>query len=131
MEFIIIFAGVFTVLGLWNMLIAVLGLFPKFHCKAIGVLTKTNIHKNTPGRHFVIPVLTKYVYTYEVKNKTYKYSREIRTKRRLPPKTVFVYVKWFPRHAYPHKFKGINEWIMGTLYLIMGICFLVLAFYCQ
>lgn len=121
MEFIFLFATVCIIIGLWNLMIAILGLFPRFQVKTIGTLTKANVYRNVHGRHFIIPTLAQYIYTYTVKNKTYRYSGEIRSKRRFPPKTTLVYIKGFPRHAYPNKFKGTKEWGLGGFFLFMGI----------
>ena len=125
MKIFVLFAILLIVLGLWNIMIAILGLFPKFLAKTTGTLTKANVYKNTHGRHNIIPVLTRYVYTYNVGKKKYRYSGEIQSKRRFPPKIMFVYVKWFPRHAYPAKFKGTKEWIFGGFFLFMGFILLL------
>jgi hypothetical protein len=85
-------------------------------------LTNANTKKNVPTRHGLrIPVLTRYVYTYSVNGKQYTYSgEELYSKRRLLPKAPMVYVKWFPRRAYPYKFKGTTEWAMGIVMLLLG-----------
>lgn len=69
MEFLILFATICIIIGLWNLMIAILGLFPKFQSKTVGTLTKAKVYKNTHGKHYIIPILTRYVYTYNVKKK--------------------------------------------------------------
>lgn len=129
MEIIIIFAAICIIIGLWNLMIAILGLFPRFQSKAIGTLTKASVYRNVQGRYSLIPILTRYVYTYTVKKKEYRYSGEIRSKRRFPPKTSLVYVKWFPHHAYPNKFKGTKEWVMGFFWVFMGVLLFLAVIY--
>lgn len=124
--FIYALAGITILIGLWNLMIAVLGLFPKCRALAVGTLTKANTKINYRTRHgHLIPRLTHYAYTYSVNSKLYRYSREIyRSKRRLLPKISLVYVKGFPRHAYPNKFTGTVEWVMGLCMLFLGALFL-------
>ena len=126
MAFFFGLAGIAIFIGLWNLMIAILGLFPKLHATAIGTLTKANTQKNVRTRHgYLIPRLTQYAYTYTVKGRVYRYSQQMRhSKRRLLPKVSFVYVKWFPRHAYPNKFTGMVEWVMGFCMLFVGMLFL-------
>lgn len=116
-------AIVFIAICFWNLLIAILGLFPKCCSSTVGTLIDTNSKKNvrTPrGRK--IPILTRYVYTYAVKGKEYRYSaRGEHSKRRLHLKTTMVYVKWLPWHAYPDKFKGTKEWAFGLVMLFASI----------
>jgi len=94
---------IFVVICFWNLLIAILGLFPQCCSCTVGTLIDTNTTKNvyTPrGRK--IPILTQYAYTYTVKGKEYTYAaRGEHSKRRLPLKSTMVYVKWFPWRAYP------------------------------
>ena len=124
--FIYTLAGVVLFIGLWNLTIAVLGLFPKCRASAVGTLTKANTKINHRTRHgHLIPRLTHYAYTYSVNSKLYRYAREIyRSKRRLLPKISLVYVKGFPRHAYPNKFTGAVEWVTGLGMLFLGALFL-------
>lgn len=115
-------AVIFGLIGLWNLMIAILGLFPQFRATAVGTLTKARSSHNVRCRHCVIPVLTKYVYIYSVNGRQYKYTREDpKPRRKLFPKASMVYVKWFPRRAYPNKFTGEMEWIFGALSLMMAI----------
>ena len=122
MGFYIAIAVIIVLIGLWNLMIAILGLFPQFQSTTVGTLTKSNTKRNSRSRHgLLIPILTRYVYTYTVKGREYSYSSEGRhSKRRLLPKASLVYVKWFPRHVYPNKFSGTIEWIMGLLMLFLG-----------
>lgn len=113
-------------LGLLNLMIAILGRNPKFLATTVGTLTKANTRRNVPGRHCTIPVLTDYTYVYTVNGRQYKHSREgFHSKRRLLPKAVMVYVKWFPRHAYPHRFRGTTELLLGIGFLFLGLLFLL------
>lgn len=123
MNYYIIIIAVAIAIGLWNLMIAILGLFPQFLCTAVGTLTKANTKKNIRTRHgHRIPNLTRYRYTYKVNGKEYQYSsEEIYSKHRLLPKISIVFVKWFPRRAYPNEFKGTNEWIIGLCMLFMGM----------
>ena len=123
MDTYIAIAAVFIAMALWNLLIAILGLFPQCCSSAVGTLVDTNTKKNvrTP-RGRIIPILTRYIYLYTIKGKEYRYSaRGEHSKRRLPLKTSIIYVKWFPRHAYPDKFTGTREWAWGLVMLYASI----------
>ena len=119
-------AAIIISIALWNLMIAVLGLFPQFLSTAVGTLTNTNTKRNVESRHgYRIPIVTTYGYTYNVNGKAYRYSSQgLHSKRRLLPKVSMVFVKWFPRRAYPNKFKGINEWMIGLSMLFMGLVFI-------
>ncbi len=119
--FVIVVA--FMWIGLWNLMIAILGCFPQLRATAVGTLTKANSKKNVRTRHGgILPIQTRYTYTYTVGGKEYRYASEYHHgKRRLLPKVPVVYVKWFPRHAYPYKFKGTTEWVPGIMSLFGGI----------
>ena len=119
----IIITAIIILIGSWNMMIAILGLFPKCLSTAVGTLSKANTKKNIRSKHgYIIPVMTRYAYTYAVNGKKYKYTATMyHSKRRLLPKTSMVYVKWFPRRAYPNKFKGTTEWVLGIIMLLAGI----------
>ena len=124
MDYFYIFIGACLIsIGLWNLIIAILGLFPQCLSTAVGTLSNTKTYKNVKGRWGTsIPTLTNYAYTYCVKGKTYRFSgREMRTKNHLLSKVSMVYVKWVPRHAYPNKFKGENEWVAAFVMLLIGI----------
>ena len=129
MDGYIAIAAIFAAICFWNLLIAILGLFPQCCSSTVGTLIDTNTKKNvrTPrGRK--IPILTRYAYTYTVKGKEYTYSAHgEHSKRRLSLKTTMVYVKWFPWHAYPDKFKGTKEWAVGlvTLYASIRIIYAI------
>ena len=123
MDYLYLFlGGCLTPVGLWNLMIAIMGLFPQCLSTAVGTLSYTKTHKNVKGRWGTpIPILTNYAYSYRVKGKLYRYSgQQMRTKQHLLPKTPMVYVKWFPRHAYPNKFKGENEWATAFVMLLIG-----------
>ena len=87
------------------------------------LFAKANSKKNVRTRHGgILPIQTRYTYTYTVGGKEYRYASEYHHgKRRLLPKVPVVYVKWFPRHAYPYKFKGTTEWVLGIMSLFGGI----------
>ena len=111
-------------IGLWNLIIAILGLFPQCRSTVIGTLHNAKTKKNVKGRSGFapIPIRTEYTYTYTVKGKTYQYlGKELSTKRHLLPKVSMVYVKGFPRHAYPNKFKGTNEWTIAFIMFLIGV----------
>ena len=40
-------------------------------------------------------------------------------------KSPMVYVKWFPRHAYPEKFTAITQWAWGISMLCIGVLFII------
>lgn len=115
--------AVIIAIAFWNLLIAILGLFPQCCSSAVGTLVDKNTKKNVRmPRGRKIPILTRYVYLYTVKGKQYRCSSHVeRSKRRLPLKTSMVYVKWFPWCAYPDKFKGTTEWALGLVMLYAGI----------
>lgn len=125
-----ILAVVFIPIGLWNLTIAVLGLFPRFRNTAVASLATTHTYKNMRTKSGVrIPNVTKYTYIYTVNGREYKYTAEGRhTKRRLPRRTTIVYVKYFPCHGYPDEFKGTHEWIMGICMLFYGLLLLCASF---
>ena len=124
MDYFYIFGGgCIIAIGLWNLMIAILGLFPQCLSTTVGTLSTTKTQKNVKGRWgTTIPTLTNYAYLYEVNGKKYRYSgQQMCTKQNLLPKASMVFVKWFPRHAYPNKFKGENEWVVAFVALLIGI----------
>ena len=127
---LILASGIAILIGFWNLMIAILGCFPKCRVNSLGTLAKTNTLKNVPLKHGgCIPNLTKYTYIYTVNGKQYKYSDEKRThKRNLFSKVTMVYVKRFPRHAYPNKFTGFKEWTAGISLIFVGSMFLWACF---
>ncbi len=132
MQFYIYLSVFLFLIGLWNLMIAILGRFPKFLSTSVATLKSASTVRNVNGgRNRFIPVSTKYVYVYTVDGKEYKYrtEKEHRRKRPLYKKVPMVYVKWFPRRAYPHKFSGTAEWVTGIGFMIIGILFFVLALY--
>ena len=69
--------------------------------------------------------MTFYTYAYVVNEKKYKYTATMyHSKRRLLPKASMVYVKCFPHRAYPNKFKGTTEWVLGIIMLLAGMSLL-------
>lgn len=129
MEFYTFIAFVAIVIGFWNLLIAILGLFPQFLSTTAGTLTNKYTKRNVPARHgAVIPILTRYTYTYTVNKKKYRYSGEgFHSKSLLLPKVAMVYVKWFPSRAYPNRFKGTTEWVLGLVMLFLGVPIFILS----
>ncbi len=124
----VVFSGIILI-GLWNLMIAVLGCFPKFRATVVADLADTSTVRNLRARGGrIIPRITQYQYIYTVKGKLYRYSDEnYRSKRHLLPKATLVYVKGFPRHAYRNKFTGLKEWILGILLLLLGAMLLYTA----
>ena len=125
MAYFVAICVMMIVIGLWNIMIGILGLFPKFRAETIGTLTKANTSRNTRDkRGNLIPIYTRYAYTYTVNGRKYRYSNEgAHSKRRLLPKARIIYIKWFPRHAYPYKFRGIREWVLGICFLMIGLIY--------
>lgn len=128
---LLIMAGIAVILiGLWYYFVAVMALFPKNLDKTVAVLEKASTIRNTHGKHGqLIPVVTKYVYTYTVNGKKYKLKREtFRSKQHLHQRVPVVYLKKLPRYAYEHKFKGINEWVIGSFFILYGVLIFVAIF---
>ena len=125
MVFEIIFVTVMFLISIYNLTIAIMGLFPRCRATAVGTLVKSNTRRNVQtGNRYVkrISVLTRYTYSYIVNGKQYSYSAEVYySKRRLFQKVTMVYVKGFPRYAYPNKFNGSTQWTMGLFTLILGM----------
>ena len=120
----IIISSIINLIGLWNLIIAVLGQFPKCRSTAVGTLKIANSYRNvkTKSGRQPIPIMTRYTYTYTVKGKVFRHNGEVlASKQTLFPKVSMVYVKWFPRHAYPNKFKGTKEWTWAFISLLIGI----------
>lgn len=126
MIFFLVSAAVLTVLALYNLTIAILGLFPAMRTRAVGSLSKTTAHRNVRGRYHVIPLILRYTYTYSHKGKTYHYTAEsFHSKKRLHQRVSMIFVKGFPRHAYPNKFKPTKEWLYSFLLLILAALLVV------
>ena len=124
--FCITIIAIVVLISFYNLLIAILGLFPKFRATASGTLQKTNTQRNVRVRGGTLPVVTHYTYKYTVNGKKYSYSSSIcSTKSRLYQTVSMVYVKWFPRHAYPKKFTAITQWAWGISMLIIGVLFII------
>ncbi len=125
MDYFMAFLVIMIVIGLWNIMVGILGLFPKFRAETIGTLTKAKVSRNIRNKYGrLIRVYTRYAYTYTVRGRNYRYSNEgAHSKRRLLPKARIIYIKWFPRHAYPYKFKGTREWVIGICFLVLGLMY--------
>lgn len=131
--FYIFLVVVLYLVAVWHLLIAILALFPRFRGTAIGTLEKTRTERNVQhwvrgrARPYIVPIITYYRYSYKVGKREYTYSREgYFSKQQLLPKTSMVYVKGFPRHAYPNKFKGTKEWWIGCSALFMAVLLTIL-----
>ena len=122
MELYAAMAVIALLVGLWNLTIGILGCFPRFRSTAVGALTDVRVRRNVPSRYGTpIPIVTRYKYIYSVNGRTYKYSgEELRSRRQLFPRVTMVYVKWFPRRAYPNRFTGTTEWTMAAVMLVMA-----------
>ncbi len=129
MDFYILLAILSILAGLWNIAIGILGLFPKFHRTAVATLKKADTQRNVQAKgNRIIPILTKYTYIYSVNGRKYKYTAQnYRDKRHLFSKAIMVYIKWFPHRAYPNKFAGTLEWLIGISLLFLGILILIIA----
>jgi len=126
MVFCITVIAIFLLISFYNLLIAILGLFPKFRATSVGTLQKRYTLRNVPVRGGKIPILTNYTYQYTVNGKKYKYNSSGRfTKGNLYKNITMVYVKWFPRIAYPEKFTASNQWGWGLCLLFTGIMFIL------
>ena len=124
--FCIAIIAIILLISFYNLLIAILGLFSKFRATTSGILLKTNTQRNVRVRGGKLPVVTYYTYKYTVNGKKYSYSSSIcSTKRRLYQTVSMVYVKWFPRHAYPEKFTAITQWAWGISMLFIGVLFII------
>lgn len=126
----IIIVSVFGAVSIYNFTIAILGLFPKFHGTAVGTLLNTDTARNVRVKYGTIPILTNFTYIYTVNGSKYKYRGEkAKHKRYVPQKVHLVFVKGFPRHAYPNRFKGTGEWVFGIFGLFIALMFLWVLIY--
>lgn len=127
MIFGIVVTAILMLIGLYNLLIAILGLFDRFKAMAVGTLLKKRSRRNVRTKGgFIIPVVTDYTYEYKVNGKKYRYSSSGRfTKAHLYKNVTMVYVKWFPRYAYPEKFTATNQWLIGISMFVMAVLFTV------
>ena len=81
-------------------------------------------YRNVRYRGGKLPPYTNYVYTYQVGEREYRYRGSgNHTKRGLYQKAAMVYVKGFPRRAYPNKFTGFMEWMWGIFGIVMAAIF--------
>ena len=122
MNSMIIFVVVFIPIGIWKLVHGILSLFPCFLSSAAGKLVYTNTKKNVKGfRGLTIPLLTTYRYDYYVNRKKYTYSSKILDyKSCLSSRVTMVYVKWFPRRAYPNKFHRTDTFCIAAFFLLLG-----------
>ena len=130
MIFCIVVVVILLLIGGYNLLIAILGLFPKFKDTTVGTLQKKRTQRNVRIRGGSVPVVTDYTYQYTVNGKKYKYSSSGRfTKSHLHQKVTMVYLKLFPRYAYPERFTPITQWICGVGMLLLGVMFIIGIFF--
>ena len=129
MEIYIVMTVVLFAIGFWNLLIAILGCFPRFRATSVGTLANAVHYKNyrtDSGR--IIKHLTRVQYVYTVRNKQYR-ARVHTTyegKRKLFNKVSIIHVKWFPRHGYINHYTGFCEWFFGVLFLYFGCAMIYL-----
>ena len=124
MEFYIVMTVVLFAIGLWNLMIAILGLFPQCRAMAVGTLANAKHYKNYRGnRNYIIcEHLTRSRYVYAVGNRQYRtrVHNTLGGKRKLLKKVSVIHVKWFPRHGYINSYTGFYEWFSGILFLFFG-----------
>lgn len=127
MIFAIIVTAITLLIGIWNLTIAILGLFPNCQATAVGTLTQARTERNVRGRRGgTIPFLTHFTYQYTVKGKQYRYRGEIhRSRRGLQSRATMVFVKWFSSHAYPNKLTSLKEWAFGISFFMVGVLFTI------
>ncbi|MBQ9132763.1 MAG: hypothetical protein IJX62_09905 [Clostridia bacterium] len=67
MDFYFIIGVGANIIGLWNLMIAILGLFPQCRATVAGTLSNTKTQRNvrTGKGHTRIPILTDYTYSTE------------------------------------------------------------------
>ena len=122
----IVVVWIILFISFYHLLIAILGLFPNFKATAKGTLQKKHTQRNIRVKNGTIPVLTHYTYSYIVNGKEYRYHSSGRfTKGHLYKNVTMVYVKWFPRHAYPEKFTATMQWIWGLGLLLIGLLLMI------
>ena len=111
-------------IGIWNLTVAIIGLFPKFHATAVGKLKGSYTDRNVRVKYGVIPIRTYYTYIYTVNGRKYKHRGYVDRHHRVVTQRVhLVYVKWFPWSAYKNKFSGGREWCLGILGIFMAAMF--------
>ena len=123
MEFYIVMTVVLFAIGLWNLLIAILGCFPQCRATAVGTLANAVHYKNYRTRSGnIIEHLTRAHYIYTVRNKQYRtpVQTTFEGKRKLFNKVSVIYVKWYPRRGYINHYTGFYEWFLGILFLCFG-----------
>ena len=122
--FCIVVTVITLLIGIYNLSIAILGLFSKHRAIVIGTLKNKNTQRNVQARWGKIPVKTDYTYQYTVNGRKYNYHGSVFAAGKRVSKTApMVYVKWFPRHAYPWRFTAVNQWAWGICMLVMGLTF--------
>ena len=116
--------------GIWNIVIAASVRFPRFRGETTGTLTKADTRRNIPAKHRIIPIETEYIYTYTVNGRKYRYKgRRYHGKRSLFRKVPMIYVTFCPHYAYPYKFRGDRELILGIGMLLTAAMFIFFLLY--
>ena len=130
MIFCIVITAITFLISIYNLLIAILGLFPKNRAIAKGTLKYKNTQRNVQAKYGKIPVMTDYTYQYTVNGRTYNYRGSIHAAgKRVSKNAPMEYVKWFPRHAYPWRFTAGLQWAWGIGLFVIGLMFtLVIVF---
>ncbi len=128
--FCIVLTAFTFIISIYNLLIAILGLFPKNCAIAKGTLKNKNTQRNVQARWGKIPVMTDYTYQYTVNGRKYNYHGSVHAAgKRVTKNAPMVYVKWFPRHAYPWRFTAELQWAWGIGLFVIGLMFtLVIVF---
>lgn len=122
--FCIAVTAITLLISIYNLLIAILGLFPKNLLISKGTLKHKNTQRNVQAKYGKIPVMTNYTYQYTVNGREYNYHGTVHAAGKQVTKNApMEYVKWFPRHAYPWRFRGTIHWIWGISMLTIGISF--------
>ena len=123
--FCIVIAAIFLLIGIYNLLIAILGLFPQCRATAMASLKYSCTQRNVHVKGGRIPVITDYTYQYTVNGRKYSHRGSARVAgKRVSQNAIMVYVKWFPRHAYPGRFTAINQWACGVSMFLIGLMFI-------
>ena len=121
----IVIAAIFLLIGSYNLLIAILGLFPQCRATAMASLKYSRTQRNVRVKGGRIPVVTDYTYQYTVNGRKYSHRGSAHMAgKRISKNPTMVYVKRFPRYAYPGRFTAINQWVCGVSMLFMGLLFM-------
>lgn len=130
MIFCVVIVVIILLISVYNLLIAILGLFPRCRAMVMGRLKHARTQRNVPAKGGKIPVVTNYTYQYTVNGRKYSHRGSLYAAgKRVSKNVTLVYVKWFPRHAYPERFTAINQWVCGIGMLLIGLMFIAVIVY--